>query len=275
MGIQLQFCTKFLRDTFIREAKTMKIFSLLVFYCANAGEIVKGNDGRVVSRISKYGTFRKNVGKKVQAEVEPTVDYMAMHNPGLAEELAKIMDSANANDAEYVAKKNAKMGKKKPPRQLLGSAPKTTPKRGPPKRPSVSLKSAAGGMSDQERRRQEQRIRDEFEKSKSDREFQKVKDYAVKGAMGIGVVVVLLGVMIFIRNKLEERAKATKLAEERAAAAEKAKPAQKTPADLKALEDEEVAKKAEERENEKIYDTIDSEDQKKIDELYEKKPISS
>merc|ERR1712037_738434 len=257
MGIQLQFCTKFLRDTFIREAKTMKIFSLLVFYCANAGEIVKGNDGRVVSRISKYGTFRKNVGKKVQAEVEPTVDYMAMHNPGLAEELAKIMDSANANDAEYVAKKNA-------------------PKRGPPKRPSVSLKSAAGGMSDQERRRQEQRIRDEFEKSKSDREFQKVKDYAVKGAMGIGVVVVLLGVMIFIRNKLEERAKATKLAEERAAAAaEKAKPAQKTPADLKALEDEEVAKKAEERENEKIYDTIDSEDQKKIDELYEKKPISS
>jgi hypothetical protein len=36
-----------------------------------------------------------------------------------------------------------------------------------------------------------------------------------------------------------------------------------------------VAKKAEERENEKIYDTIDSEDQKKIDELYEKKPISS
>ena len=73
-------------------------------------------------------------------------------------------------------------------------------------------------MSDQERRREEQRIRDEFEKSKSDREFQKVKDYAVKGAMGIGVVVVLLGVMIFIRNKLEERAKATKLAEERAAA---------------------------------------------------------
>jgi len=42
-----------------------------------------------------------------------------------------------------------------------------------------------------------------------------------------------------------------------------------------ALEDQEVAKKAEEREKEKIYDTIDSEDQKKIDELYEKKPINS
>merc|ERR1719215_1711746 len=174
----------------------------------------------------------------------------------------------------------------------MGAAPKAPPKRGPPKRPSgppqrgpsgppqrgpsVNLKSAAGGMSDQERRREEQRIRDEFEKGKADREFQKVKDLAIKGAMGVGVVVALLLVMIFIRNKLEERAKAAKLAEElAAAAAKKAKPAQKTPADLKALEDQEVAKKAEERENEKIYDTIDSEDQKKIDELYEKKPISS
>ena len=47
----------------------------------------------------------------------------------------------------------------------------------------------------------------------------------------------------------------------------------------KALEDREVAenedKKREEHQNDKIYDTIDSEDQKKIDELYEKKPISS
>lgn len=262
----------------------MKIFPLLAFCSANAGEIVKGNDGRVVTRISKYGTYRKNAGKKVAAEVEPTVDYMAMHNPGLAEELAKIMDSANANDADLVAKKNAKP-KRKPPRQLLGSAPKAPSKRGPPKRPSgppkrgpsVNLKSAAGGMSDQERRREEQRIRDEFEKGKADREFQKVKDYAVKGAIGLGVVVALLGVMIFIRNKLEERAKTAKLAEERAAmaAAEKVKPAEKTPADLKALEDQEVAKKTQERENEKIYDTIDSEDQKKIDELYEKKPMNS
>jgi len=54
---------------------------------------------------------------------------MAMHNPGLAEELAKIMDSANANDADLVAKKNAKP-KRKPPRQLLGGAPKAPPKVG-------------------------------------------------------------------------------------------------------------------------------------------------
>lgn len=70
-------------------------------------------------------------GKK-PVEAEPTVDYMAMHNPGLAEELAKIMDSANANDAEYVAKKMGKT-KKKPPRQLLGQAPKGPAPKGPPK----------------------------------------------------------------------------------------------------------------------------------------------
>lgn len=67
------------------------------------------------------------VGKKVAAEVDPTVDYMAMHNPELAKELAKIMDSANARDAELVAEKNAKM-KKKTQRKLLGEAPNSSPK---------------------------------------------------------------------------------------------------------------------------------------------------
>ena len=52
---------------------------------------------------------------------------MAMHNPDLAKELAKIMDSANARDAELNAEKNAK-AKKKPQRKLLGEAPKSSPK---------------------------------------------------------------------------------------------------------------------------------------------------
>ncbi|CAG5094141.1 Oidioi.mRNA.OKI2018_I69.XSR.g13285.t1.cds [Oikopleura dioica] len=258
----------------------MKILYWFSICAANAADIVKGNDGRVVSRINKYGAFRKNVGAK-KPDVEPTVDYMAMHNPGLAEELAKIMDSANANDAEYMAKKRAKEAKRKPPKQLLGAPGKGAgPKRGPPmKRPGVNLKSAGGGgggggMTDQERRREEQRIRDEMEKSKADAEFQVVKGYAIKGAIGIGVIAALMIVVTKIRTAMEEKAKQQKLAEERAAAAaEKVKPAEPTPADLKALEDEEGAKK--EAEREKIYDSIDSDDQKKIDELYEKKPISS
>lgn len=76
--------------------------------------------------------------------------------------------------------------------------------------------------------------RDEFEKNKAANEFEVVKGYAIKGAMGVGVLVALLSVMICIRKKVEERAKQAKLAESRAAV-EKPKPAEPTPADLKGL----------------------------------------
>ena len=75
-----------------------------------------------------------------------------------------------------------------------------------------------------------------MEKSKADAEFQVVKGYAVKGAIGIGVIAALMIVVTKIRTAMEEKAKQQKLAEERAAAAaEKAKPAEPTPADLKGI----------------------------------------
>ena len=75
-----------------------------------------------------------------------------------------------------------------------------------------------------------------MEKSKADAEFQVVKGYAIKGAIGIGVIAALMIVVTKIRTAMEEKAKQQKLAEERAAAAaEKVKPAEPTPADLKGI----------------------------------------